>query len=212
MARRRAPSGCAGHGRRSPRQHQRYLSGGMVRMHAPRPWRARASGVLLHGTGTGAADELTRVDNHRPSIFWLHRQGLRGSWLSKTAGPWLDSMTRRSNGIRNTPMISIGRHCPVQGHTLFCTPGKATQSYWLPATRRQHTLPAYGAPRARTPCARYPVPHRPETALDGNAGIDSRNAMDSTPRVRRVEQHIFFPNNCKHGHRQSFERPVAEYR
>jgi hypothetical protein len=36
--------------------------------------------------------------------------------------------------------------------------------------------------------------------------------MDSTPRVRRVEQHIFFPNNCKHGHRQSFERPVAEYR
>ena len=39
-------------------------------MHALRPWRARASCVLLHGIGIPTAAELsTRVNNHRPSIF-----------------------------------------------------------------------------------------------------------------------------------------------
>ena len=48
-------------------------------MHAPRASRARASGVLLHGTGTGTADELTRVKNHRPSIFLASPS--RSTWL-----------------------------------------------------------------------------------------------------------------------------------
>jgi hypothetical protein len=57
----------------------------MIQMHALRPWQARASGVLFHGTGTGAgtgtetADELTRVNNHRPSIFWASPS--RFTWL-----------------------------------------------------------------------------------------------------------------------------------
>ena len=33
------------------------------------PWRASASCVLLHGTGTPTADDLARVNNQRPSIF-----------------------------------------------------------------------------------------------------------------------------------------------
>jgi hypothetical protein len=57
-------------------------------MHAPRASRARASGVLLHGTGTGTAagtgtetaDELTRVNNHRPSIFLASPS--RSTWLT----------------------------------------------------------------------------------------------------------------------------------
>ena len=78
-------------------------------MHALRPWRARASGVLLHGTGTATADELTRVNNHRPSIFLASPS--RSTWLLavQAASQSLDSRTRRSNGIRNTPMIS---NCP----------------------------------------------------------------------------------------------------
>src|SRR5580700_4788806 len=37
--------------------------------------------------------------------------------------------------------------------------------------------PACGAPRARTPCVRYPVPRRPETGLDGSAGTSSMDAI-----------------------------------
>ena len=47
------------------------------------PWRARAPGGLRHGTGGGTgtetADELTRVNNHRPSIFWASPS--RSTWL-----------------------------------------------------------------------------------------------------------------------------------
>src|SRR5580658_6311339 len=61
------------------RQHQRCPSGGIVRMHTLRTWQARASGVLLHGTGTGTADELTFVNNHCPSIFLASPS--RPAWL-----------------------------------------------------------------------------------------------------------------------------------
>ena len=65
---------------------KRYSSGGIIRMHALRPWRARASGVLLHGTGTETADELTLVNNHRPSIF-LARPS-RSTWLTAVQNGW----------------------------------------------------------------------------------------------------------------------------
>jgi hypothetical protein len=48
-------------------------------MHALLPWGARTSGVLLHGTGTETTDELTCVNNHRPSIFLA--SPLRSTWL-----------------------------------------------------------------------------------------------------------------------------------
>jgi hypothetical protein len=54
-------------------------------MHSLRTWRASASGGLLHGIGIGAgsgtetADELTRVNNHRPSIFLASPS--RSTWL-----------------------------------------------------------------------------------------------------------------------------------
>lgn len=51
----------------------------VVRMHALRSWRARASGVLLHGTGTPTAVEVTCVNNQRPSIF--SASPLRFTWL-----------------------------------------------------------------------------------------------------------------------------------
>ena len=68
-----------------PASNQRYSRGGMIRMHALRPGRARASGVLLHGTGTGGgmgtetADEVTRVNSHCPSIFLASPS--RSTWL-----------------------------------------------------------------------------------------------------------------------------------
>jgi hypothetical protein len=85
----------------------------------------RCAGERVHRVFRFTEPELQRRMNWRASIttarrsFPLHRQGLRGSWLSKTAGRWLDSTTRRSNGIRNRPMISIGRHRPLQGQTSF---------------------------------------------------------------------------------------------
>jgi hypothetical protein len=48
-------------------------------LHSLRPWRASASGGLLHGTGTPTADELARVNNQRPSIF--SASPLRYTWL-----------------------------------------------------------------------------------------------------------------------------------
>lgn len=50
------------------------------------PWRGRASGVLLHGTGTGTADELTCVNNHRPSIFLASPS--RDTWLLAVQNGW----------------------------------------------------------------------------------------------------------------------------
>ena len=45
-----------------------------------------ASGVLLHGTGTPTADELARVNNHRPSIFFA--SPLRLTWLLAVQNGW----------------------------------------------------------------------------------------------------------------------------
>ena len=50
------------------------------------PWRARASGVLLHGTGTGTADELACVTNQRPSIFLASPSRL--TWLLAVQNGW----------------------------------------------------------------------------------------------------------------------------
>src|ERR1035437_9634763 len=61
-------------------------SGGIIRMHALRPWRARALCVLLHGTGTGTADEPTCVNNHRPSIFLASTS--RSTWLLAVQNGW----------------------------------------------------------------------------------------------------------------------------
>ena len=58
----------------------------IIRMHAPPPWQARASGVLLHGTGTETADELTRVNNHRPWIFLASPS--RSTWLLAAHNGW----------------------------------------------------------------------------------------------------------------------------
>jgi len=43
--------------------------------------------VLLHGIGTGTADELTRVNNHRPSIFLASPS--RSTWLLAVAATTL---------------------------------------------------------------------------------------------------------------------------
>src|ERR1700684_3672142 len=50
------------------------------------PSRARASGVLPHGTGTETADELTLVKNHRPSIFLASPS--RSTWLTAVQNVW----------------------------------------------------------------------------------------------------------------------------
>lgn len=113
-----------------------------------RPWRARASDVLLHGTGTGTADELTRVNNHRPSIFLASPS--RDTWLLavqngcgpapilcdhackakwSTNGDWLfvqDVFTNRADRGRSLAIpVGPGEHLPDLPPTGFAPQASA---------------------------------------------------------------------------------------